>query len=347
MSKLPSNQSKYNIHRGLSSTKITSSSGRLGFSDSLYSQLNLILGNPQIRLIFKNIKEIDIVEYKYIENCQRLYLSQNYISSLSGITQFNNLQHLSISFNSINEMHELQYLAHLAPTLQSLSLEGNPICSIPAYKSICIRLLPNLRVLDGKPVTLQDRQDILDADEVGALLIPFMYAQQRAIGLLQQAVSFLRLKFELYQRAYGSHAVYRAFDPPDESLSLRRQLSFPSILLDFELIDSKSDNTKISPQDLLSLLRNSFHLELLTTPEGFQNQEVDENGNYINDPNASSYYSTFIELFFGYLYRVMPPTQDYAPLYSPPSGFGMANDERDVKDFAFKLQEKIKNKYAK
>ena len=43
----------------------------------------------------------------------------------------------------------------------------------------------------------------VDADQVGSLIIPCMYTHQRAIGLLQQAVLFLRLKFELYQRAYG------------------------------------------------------------------------------------------------------------------------------------------------
>lgn len=30
--------------------------------------------------------------------------------------------------------------------------------------------------------------------------------------------------------ALGSHAVFRAYDPPDESNSLRRQLLFPSVL---------------------------------------------------------------------------------------------------------------------
>lgn len=138
---------------------------------------------------------------EYTEFVTRLFLSQNYITSLAGLSQFRILQHLSVSFNSISELSELYHLQHLP--LQSLSLEGNPVTSLPAYKSVCVRILPALRTLDQKPITHQDRQDILDADEVGASLIPFMYAQQRAIGLLQQAVSFLRLKFELYQRAYG------------------------------------------------------------------------------------------------------------------------------------------------
>ena len=43
-----------------------------------------------------------------------------------------------------------------------------------------------------------------DAVEVGGELLGFMFAQQRAIALLQQSVAFLRVKLELYQRAYGA-----------------------------------------------------------------------------------------------------------------------------------------------
>ncbi len=44
----------------------------------------------------------------------------------------------------------------------------------------------------------------VDSVAIGGELIGFMFAQQRAIALLHQALAFLRLKRELYQRAYGA-----------------------------------------------------------------------------------------------------------------------------------------------
>ncbi len=43
-----------------------------------------------------------------------------------------------------------------------------------------------------------------DANVAGTELLPFMFAQQRAISMLHQSVSFLRMKHELYQRAHGT-----------------------------------------------------------------------------------------------------------------------------------------------
>jgi hypothetical protein len=42
---------------------------------------------------------------------------------------------------------------------------------------------------------------------VSAELLSFMFAQHRSIALLHQSVDFLRIKLELYQRAYGMHQI--------------------------------------------------------------------------------------------------------------------------------------------
>jgi hypothetical protein len=41
-----------------------------------------------------------------------------------------------------------------------LSLDHNPLAAHPAYRHVCLALLPRLRTLDGRAVTPQDRQDI-------------------------------------------------------------------------------------------------------------------------------------------------------------------------------------------
>ena len=104
----------------------------------------------------------------------------------------------------------------------------------------------------------------MDAETVGAELLPFMFAQQKAIGLLYQTTSFLRLKFELYQRAYGSHAVFRLFEPPNEAALLQHEAAVPSLLQpDFIPRELKPGSADLRPADLHTLVQQSLVLPLL------------------------------------------------------------------------------------
>ena len=104
----------------------------------------------------------------------------------------------------------------------------------------------------------------VDAESVGAELLPFMFAQQKAIGLLYQVTSFLRLKFELYQRAYGSHAAFRLFEPPNEAALLQHEAAVPSLLQpQFTPCELKNSSTNLRPADLHALVQQSLVLPLL------------------------------------------------------------------------------------
>ena len=50
----------------------------------------------------------------------------------------------------------------ISRSLHALALDGNPVAARPAYKHVCLSLLPNLRVLEDKPITItpQERPDI-------------------------------------------------------------------------------------------------------------------------------------------------------------------------------------------
>eukprot|EP00825_Cyclidium_porcatum_P037047 TRINITY_DN4018_c0_g1_i9.p2 TRINITY_DN4018_c0_g1~~TRINITY_DN4018_c0_g1_i9.p2 ORF type:complete len:293 (-),score=64.16 TRINITY_DN4018_c0_g1_i9:1043-1921(-) len=109
----------------------------------------------KISVVQKQISKIDAVSSKYA-NIETLYLSNNSIQSLEGVQQFRNLINLSIMNNDINDMGFLRQLSELHQ-LQSLNLKGNPVCQFPTYRQLIIKALPNLKLLDDKPVTEEDR----------------------------------------------------------------------------------------------------------------------------------------------------------------------------------------------
>lgn len=64
----------------------------------------------------------------------KLVLRNNAITTLHGIENLKSLEGLDVSYNVISNFSELEVLAGL-PSLLSLWLEGNPICSARWYRA--------------------------------------------------------------------------------------------------------------------------------------------------------------------------------------------------------------------
>lgn len=64
----------------------------------------------------------------------KLVLRNNALSSLRGIENLKSLEALDVSYNVISNFSELEFLGGL-PSLQSLWLEGNPLCCASWYRS--------------------------------------------------------------------------------------------------------------------------------------------------------------------------------------------------------------------
>ena len=52
----------------------------------------------------------------------------------------------------------LTFLA-LLPNLEVLALNGNPVCKQHNYKNILVSNLQKLKLFDGKPVTIEERNE--------------------------------------------------------------------------------------------------------------------------------------------------------------------------------------------
>lgn len=61
---------------------------------------------------------------------QELYLAYNSVSQLSQVGMLENLQLLDLEGNDVADLVQVQYLA-LCAKLQTLILEGNPVCVRP------------------------------------------------------------------------------------------------------------------------------------------------------------------------------------------------------------------------
>ncbi len=109
-----------------------------------------VAAQKKLSLVEKCIASIDPLQNPLRSSLDTLYLSNNELRTLENLEQFTALTKLSLGFNNIAALSEL---THLPPTLESLTLEGNPVAAAVNYRAHLISLLPRLRSLDGVPVT--------------------------------------------------------------------------------------------------------------------------------------------------------------------------------------------------
>ncbi|XP_071809634.1 uncharacterized protein [Asterias amurensis] len=100
-----------------------------------------------------------------MSSLQELYLAYNDISDLSPCSMLENLQLLDIEGNNIDDMSQVEFLS-LCPKLNTLTLEGNPVCLAPSvgydkekeglfdYRATTSKAIPQLKILDDEPLSV-------------------------------------------------------------------------------------------------------------------------------------------------------------------------------------------------
>jgi len=88
-----------------------------------------------------------------------LKLEDNGLRSLANIERLERLQAFHGGGNRLAEFWEVDRLAELV-YLMEISLNNNPMTRKPQYRLNIIKKLPNLIVLDGKEITIDERNRI-------------------------------------------------------------------------------------------------------------------------------------------------------------------------------------------
>lgn len=192
----------------------------------------------KIALSFCEITRIDRVPYPY-NKVPKLYLSHNKLSSLDGIEQFQNLEHLSLSYNRIEELEEF-YKVNNSYRLKEISIRGNPLERHPNHVYFLVDTFPSVVRVDDFVIEPEDRKLLMNYEKISGLIIPFYLSLQRDLETL---IDFSNCVNKLHEERFLSltpnNLSFQQEYPPESSSAT-------------QLIEELK--TKLSHKDLLSVL---------------------------------------------------------------------------------------------
>jgi hypothetical protein len=106
----------------------------------------------KLSLSHNRIARVD-AELEPLEALSELRLNDNQLTAVPPRLAANRaINLLDLGNNRISDIAVLRVLARL-PRLRNLNLRGNPVAALKSYREIVLRLVPQLRVLDGKRVS--------------------------------------------------------------------------------------------------------------------------------------------------------------------------------------------------
>ena len=106
----------------------------------------------KLSLVGQNIGLVDTVPTQLAAKVSVLYLSNNLLTNLSGIGQFQYVQKLSLSSNKISYLEDLDALKECR-SLTNLAIGDNKVTKLPYFGAYLMYRCPKLTVLDGKSVS--------------------------------------------------------------------------------------------------------------------------------------------------------------------------------------------------
>ena len=123
----------------------------------------------ELDLSKNKIRQIDQGSFHPWHQIQSLRLDENAIKSVNGIEKLEHVQILSMQSNRINEYSELERIGELV-NLAELNLLSNPMSRKQNYKVVVLKRMPGLVTLDGRDITIAERQRI--GESAGTVIDP-------------------------------------------------------------------------------------------------------------------------------------------------------------------------------
>ncbi|EFC43790.1 predicted protein [Naegleria gruberi] len=178
------------------------------------------------------------------------------------MSQFKDLRILSLSYNYIEDFRELKYIP---ASVENLSLEGNPISNHPNYRLNVIENIPQLKILDTKPIKDSERKDIHEANQLADYIPKLLFALDKLCSKTYKDLVMLGAQVEQY-RKYGNLS--------PNNVENEFEFSFPSYIPKngeykrcVKRIPPLSDvkDTRITVEGVRNLARNMFDETLINS----------------------------------------------------------------------------------
>jgi Leucine-rich repeat (LRR) protein len=122
-----------------------------------FKKSNSKFDGSRISVVGQDVDYIDFLPKSIATHVKVLFLSDNKITSLDNIAQFENLEVLSLANNNIRFVDQLSVLS-LLKNLRKVSLEGNAVTRMPFYREILLRNCVYVTHLDGVQIEPQSHK---------------------------------------------------------------------------------------------------------------------------------------------------------------------------------------------
>ena len=244
---------------------------------TLESELKKLLENKnkvkdikldKVSYLSKNIQSIGNQIPLIFCNITRLYLSNNNITSLEGIEQFANLTHLSISYNLIEDIYELNRIIN-PEILLFLNVKGNFFCKNPSFVEVILNLFLNLKTLDDLKINNNHKKQIKYGQELSQLILHFLLDIEEKIDKLSSMKNVYRINQE-----------YNLINSSNNSLQNNNNEELNNLLEEFNKNDENYINQVLSLIKEKAVNNNSIFIPSLNELNILIN-------NYLNNSNSN------------------------------------------------------------
>lgn len=176
-------------------------------SEALRS-IPLTVNGTKLNAVGVYITRIDNLPSAICTQIKTVFLSNNSLSDLKGVSQFESAKTVSFANNTIRYLHDVYPLRTLAH-MDKLSLEGNIVVHMPYYRQFILALCPSLQFLDGVRVSPEERQGVDVLCRKGATLLEQLRTNELRATVLRHIANSVSCHAELIKTVCGHFSVSR------------------------------------------------------------------------------------------------------------------------------------------
>ena len=175
--------------------------GENGMMEILLHRPGAIDGT-KLSVVNAGIKSIDVIPSRISLRINTVYLSNNDIRDITNVPQFINCISLSLANNLIKFLGDVECLGRMEH-LDKLTLEGNPITSMPYYRDYILGLCPRLIVLDGVKVSVEERHNAKSKGRKITAVLEQLRVNELRLKILQHYSNLFMCHIELGRVVVG------------------------------------------------------------------------------------------------------------------------------------------------